>query len=68
MKYSTVQVAKKLRIGRATLHRWLLEGLKPPQLVRIGGGAVRLWTERDLARAKAFAKKRYRKKLKRGGK
>lgn len=68
MKHSTAQVARKLKIGRDTLHRWILEGLKPPRLVRVGGVAVRLWTEKDFARAKAFAKKRYRKKLKKGGK
>ena len=68
MERSTVQVAKKLGVGADTLFRWLREGLKAPRLRRVGGIAVRLWTEKDFARAKAFAKKRYRKKLKRGGK
>ncbi len=60
--YSTVQVAKKLGIGTDTLHRWINEGLKPPKLQRVGGVKVRLWDEQDFERAKAYAKRRYRKK------
>jgi hypothetical protein len=64
MQLSTVQLAKKLRISYATLHRWLTkEGLRPPKLRHMGGMAVRLWGSKDIARAKAFAKLRYRRKL-----
>jgi DNA-binding transcriptional MerR regulator len=60
--YSTAMVAKKLDIGRDTLHRWIREGLKPPKLQRIGGVKVRLWSQADFERAKAYSKKRYRQK------
>jgi DNA-binding transcriptional MerR regulator len=61
-QYSTVRVAKKLGIGTDTLHRWIKEGLRPPKLQRIGGIRVRLWSEEDFKRAKAYSKRRYRKK------
>jgi DNA-binding transcriptional MerR regulator len=60
--YSTAMVAKKLDVGRDTLHRWIREGLKPPKLQRIGGVKVRLWSEADFKRAKAYSKMRFRKK------
>jgi DNA-binding transcriptional MerR regulator len=62
MQLSTVQVARKLGIGTDTLHRWILEGLKPPPLQRVGGVKIRLWTEADFKRVSAYAKRRYRKK------
>jgi DNA-binding transcriptional MerR regulator len=63
MKISTKQLARKLDIGTDTLHRWIREGLKPPPLQSVvGGGKVRLWGPADIARAKAYSKRRYRKK------
>src|SRR5260370_22462808 len=35
--YSTAQVARILKIGRQTLHRWLNEGLKAPKKSKIAG-------------------------------
>ena len=61
-EYSTAQVAKKLGIGNDTLHRWMNEKLKAPKLRRIGNVRVRLWTEEDFKRAKAYSEARYRKK------
>jgi predicted DNA-binding transcriptional regulator AlpA len=61
-EYSTAQVAKKLDIGRDTLHRWMNERLKAPKLRRVGNVRVRIWTEEDLKRAKAYSEARYRKK------
>lgn len=57
--YSTAQVAKALKIGRQTLHRWLKEDLKPPKKRRIAGVSVRLWTDADLERARKYKAKRY---------
>ena len=54
--YSTAQAAKKLGIGRDTLHR-LREGLKAPKLQRVGGVKVRLWSDADLARARRWHRK-----------
>jgi predicted DNA-binding transcriptional regulator AlpA len=57
--HSTAQVARILRIGRQTLHRWLNEGLKAPKKSRIGGVSIRFWTERDLKRARKYKAARY---------
>jgi predicted DNA-binding transcriptional regulator AlpA len=57
--HSTAQVARILRIGRQTLHRWLNEGLKAPKKSKIGGVSIRFWTESDLKRAREYKSKRY---------
>jgi len=57
--YSTAQVARLLKIGRQTLHRWLNEGLKAPKKSKIGGVSIRFWTEGDLKRARRYKAKRY---------
>jgi DNA-binding transcriptional MerR regulator len=60
-EYSTAQVARELQIGRDTLHRWLNEGLRKPAKLKIGGVSVRIWTEKDLQRAREYKTKRYHK-------
>lgn len=57
--YSTAQVARNLKIGRQTLHRWLKEGLRAPKKSKIGGVSIRLWTKDDLNRAREYKTKRY---------
>ena len=57
--YSTAQVARILKIGRQTLHRWLKEGLKAPKKSKIGGVSIRFWAEGDLKRARKYKTKRY---------
>jgi predicted DNA-binding transcriptional regulator AlpA len=57
--YSTAQVAKKIGVGRDTLHRWLREKLKAPRKRRIGGVSVRIWSEGDLTRARQYKAVRY---------
>jgi predicted DNA-binding transcriptional regulator AlpA len=59
MMYSTAQVARILKIGRQTLHRWIKEGLKAPKKSKIGGVSIRFWTEGDLKRARQYKAKRY---------
>ena len=65
-EYSTAQVAKVLKVGRATLHRWMIgdnvsETLRAPMARKIGGVSVRIWTPGDVERAKQFKEKHYRK-------
>jgi predicted DNA-binding transcriptional regulator AlpA len=57
--YSTAQVARILKIGRQTLHRWLKEGFKAPKKSKIGGVSIRFWTEDDLKRVRQYKAKRY---------
>jgi predicted site-specific integrase-resolvase len=60
MNYSTVQAAKVLKIGYATLHRWIASGrFKPPKLRKVGGLSVRLWTRADIRRARKYKAKFY---------
>jgi len=66
--YSTAQVAKKLRVGRDTLHRWLRESLKAPRKRKVGGVSVRIWSETDFRRARRYKAVRYRKGRGRKGK
>lgn len=49
--YSTTMAAKKLGVTRLTIQRHIAAGtITPPKLHRLGGVAVRLWTERDIKR------------------
>lgn len=62
MKYSTAQVARKLNIGKQTLHRWMREGkVRPPRKQRVAGVAVRFWAARDVERIKKYKASHYRK-------
>jgi excisionase family DNA binding protein len=61
-KLSTLEVARKLGIGRATLERWLSQGkLKGPKTVRFGKSEFRDWTDRDVERIKKYKQENYRK-------
>lgn len=54
---TTQRVARILGVHRVTLQRWIASGrLKAPKLIRMNGGSVRLWDEKDIARAKKAAK------------
>jgi len=60
--YSTAQVARMLKIGRQTLHRWMND--RPtlaPRKSRIGGVVVRMWTKRDVERVLKYKQENYRK-------
>jgi len=60
--YSTAQAAKLLKIGRATLHRWMRAGVVPvPLAQRIGGVAVRLWTAAEVQEVRNQMPAHYRK-------
>jgi hypothetical protein len=59
--YSTAEVARIVGVHKVTLVRWLLGGrLTEPRRSSLGGQVLRLWSERDLARAKAFKNANYR--------
>ena len=61
-KYSTMQVARLVGIGRITLLRWLK--LKPdlePDRIRIGEIDARIWTDRDVERVRKYKSAHYRK-------
>jgi DNA-binding transcriptional MerR regulator len=52
---STVAVAKKLGVVRATLQYWIKTGkIDAPKTQLRNGVAVRLWEAPDIARAKAL--------------
>jgi DNA-binding transcriptional MerR regulator len=60
--YSTAQVARLLKIGRQTLHRWMkTEPGLTPQKSRVGGVVIRIWTDRDVERALKYKQENYRK-------
>jgi predicted DNA-binding transcriptional regulator AlpA len=52
-KFSTPQVAKMLGMWQPHLQRAITEGKVPaPPITRIGGIRVRLWSRRDVERAR----------------
>jgi excisionase family DNA binding protein len=51
--FSTSQAAKKLGVTLVTLQRHVSSGrVKAPKLGRVGGIKVRLWTDRDIDKAR----------------
>jgi site-specific DNA-methyltransferase (cytosine-N4-specific) len=60
--YSTAQVARMVGVNKQTLLRWLWAGKIPePKQHSNGGQKVRLWTERDVERARKYKEANYRK-------
>jgi predicted DNA-binding transcriptional regulator AlpA len=59
---STAQVAKMLKIGRQTLHRWMrtMPSLAPRKQ-KVGGVSVRIWTDRDVELLRKYKQEHYRK-------
>lgn len=59
--YSTAEIARKLGIHKLTLLRWLYSGLLPePRHAKVGRLHLRVWTPKDLARARKFKAGNYR--------
>jgi hypothetical protein len=58
--YSSREAAKKLDISLMTLQRYIADGnwIKAPRLQRVGGIKVRLWTARDVERARKLMKEK----------
>jgi hypothetical protein len=52
-RYSTREAAKKLRVALITLQRHIAaKTFAAPDLKRVGGVRVRLWSEADIKRAR----------------
>jgi hypothetical protein len=61
-KYSTMQVARLVGIGRITLLRWLkLQPYLEPGRIRIGEIDARVWTGRDVKRVQKYKVAHYQK-------
>jgi excisionase family DNA binding protein len=53
VRYTTKQAADKLGVHRVTLQNKIAKGSVPaPKMESIGGGSVRLWTSRDIEKAR----------------
>jgi predicted DNA-binding transcriptional regulator AlpA len=61
MKLSTVEVAKKVGVSRATLERWISRGIIKPKVIQIGKSAFRNWTTADVGSVKRHKQENYRK-------
>jgi predicted DNA-binding transcriptional regulator AlpA len=58
--YSTLQVAKVLKLTSATLHRWIREKrIQAPPVQSLGGVQVRIWLEQDLERVRNYKSEHY---------
>ncbi len=58
-KFSTAEAAKMLGLHRPHLQRAIAQGrVRPPRLIRVGGASARLWTDKDVERARKALKKR----------
>jgi excisionase family DNA binding protein len=74
--YSTREAAKLLGVSMATINRYIGAGTIPvPPLTRVGGVTVRLWSDKDIAKATAIVndftdgrRTRHRKEKKSSGK
>jgi excisionase family DNA binding protein len=74
--YSTREAANLLGVSMATINRYIVAGTIPiPPLTKVGGVTVRLWGDKDIAKAQAIVAKftdgrriRHRKEKKSSGK
>jgi hypothetical protein len=58
--YSTLEVARALNVAKTTLLRWLYAGkLAEPKQQTVAGVMIRVWSEKDLERAKKYREDRY---------
>jgi predicted DNA-binding transcriptional regulator AlpA len=56
--HSSREVAKKLGISLMTLQRYIADGnwIKAPKIRQLGNVKVRVWSDRDLERARKLMK------------
>jgi hypothetical protein len=58
--YSTLEVARAIDVNKSTLLRWLRAGkLAEPTQKTVAGVMIRVWSEKDLERAKKYREERY---------
>ena len=56
--YSTREAANILGVSMATINRYIVaETIPVPPLTRVGGVTVRLWSDKDITKAKAILAK-----------
>ena len=61
--YSTVEVAKAIGVNKSTLLRWLYAGkMAEPKHETFGGVDSRVWSAKDLERARVYKERNYRKR------
>jgi excisionase family DNA binding protein len=62
-EYTTLQVAREIGVHRSTLLRWLQSGqLREPRHIRPAGQDIRIWSARDLERARRLKAAQYRRR------
>jgi excisionase family DNA binding protein len=62
LNLSTLDVAGRVGISRATLERWIAKGKVPaPKMIRFGRDEFRNWTAKDVERVRKYKQKNYRK-------
>lgn len=67
IKMSTQDAARALGVCARTLQHWVRTGeIAPPEVVAVGGLKAFLWSEDDVARARAFQARIHRHGWKRG--
>jgi hypothetical protein len=58
--YSTLDVARAIEVDKSTLLRWLYSGkLTEPTQKNVAGMVIRVWSEKDLERAKRYREEHY---------
>jgi excisionase family DNA binding protein len=61
--YSTAEVAQAIGVSKNTLLRWLYAGTLPePKRGTFGGVESRMWSAKDLERARTHKEQSYRKR------
>jgi predicted site-specific integrase-resolvase len=61
--FSTVEVARAIKVDKSTLLRWLYAGKLPePKHETFGGVESRVWSAADVERASKFKEQNYRKR------
>jgi hypothetical protein len=61
--YTTGEVAAEIGVDKSTLLRWLYTGkIAEPSQQIIGGVTFRIWTGKDLLKAKKHREERYRRR------
>jgi excisionase family DNA binding protein len=59
---STAEVARLVGVSKKTILRWVWQGkISEPKHLMEGGQDVRIWHQRDIARARQYKEANYRK-------
>jgi hypothetical protein len=58
--YSTLEVARAIDVDKSTLLRWLrAQKIPEPTQKTVAGQVIRVWSEKDLERAKKYREELY---------